>query len=205
MRAPRASRYSDMKSAGNYGEPLHRERQQDQDHADDDVADEVVGGCHHGEHHRRRHRPRRPRVHRPGARRQRHHTRTRRFGSDGNASRARARRHPRSALEGRAGHPDRRPAAGARRAVDPAAAFSRGGGGRALRRESAAPASTHPDRRHAHGASRAVVREADRAGHRGFLAARAPEVSRQSDRDRSRPGACPHAGRGAAEMLPAAT
>ena len=56
----------------------------------------------------------------------------------------------RRAVEGRARHPDGRPAARAGRAADPAAASSRSGRGRALRREGAASARADPDRRHAH-------------------------------------------------------
>ena len=89
---------------------------------------------------------------------------------------------PRRAVEGRAGHPDRRPAARARRAADSAAAPSRGGRSRALRREGAAPARADPDRRHARRDARALVPRSRRAGHRGVgapLAAR-PIRSRRS-------------------------
>ena len=49
------------------------------------------------------------------------------------------------------------PAAGARRAADPAAPSPRGRGGCALRREGSASARADPDRRHAHHAARAIV------------------------------------------------
>ena len=48
------------------------------------------------------------------------------------------------------GNPDRRSAPRPRRAAHPAAPSSRGGRGRALRRQGPAPARAHPDRRHAH-------------------------------------------------------
>ena len=71
------------------------------------------------------------------------------------------------AVEGRARDPDRRSAAGHRRAADPAAPSSRGGRGRPLRRQGPAPARAHPHRRHAHHAARPIVHPHRAAGHGG--------------------------------------
>ncbi len=66
------------------------------------------------------------------------------------------------------GHPHRGSAAGAGRAPDPAAAPSRGGGGRALRSEGPPSARAHPDRRHPHRAARAIVPRSRGARHRSL-------------------------------------
>ena len=105
--------------------------------------------------------------------RQRHDARARRIRSDGDAARrARSARQRVVLLEGRARHPDRRPAPRRRCPADPAAASSRSRRSRALRREGPAPARADPDRRHAHRAARAVVRRSRSARHRGLGAAR---------------------------------
>ena len=106
--------------------------------------------------------------------------RTRRIRSDGDSSGRAAGRAEGRALEGRPRDSHRGSAPGAGRAADSAAAPSRGGRGRALRREGAASARAHPDRRHADRAARPIVPRSRGAGHRSL---RAPI---DGDRTRSR-------------------
>ena len=114
---------------------------------------------------RRGHDARRSRLHRAGSRRKPDDARTRRIRSDGDASGRPAWRAEGRAVEGRPRDPHRGSAPGAGRAPDPAAAPSRGGGGRALRREGPASARAHPDRRHADRAARPIVPRSRGARH----------------------------------------
>ncbi len=128
-------------------------------------------------------------LHRLGARRHRDDARARRLGPDRDARRARARRRARRAVEGRGGHPDRRPARRARRAAAAAARPARGGRGRLLRRQGAAPARAHPARRHAHRAPRALLRAPGAAGDGGLDAQHARGLPGEGARHDPRPGA----------------
>ena len=112
----------------------------------------------------RRHDRRRARLHRPRARRQRHDDGPGRHRPVRDAARPCARREARGAVEGRAGHPHRRPAHGSRRAPDSAAAPSRGRRSRALRRQGPASSRADPDRRHPDRDARALVPAPDAPG-----------------------------------------
>ena len=115
--------------------------------------------------------------------------RARRIGSDGDA--ARADRWARASVvlwKDVPRHPDRRSAPRAGRAAHSAAASSRGGGSRALRRQGAAPARADPDRRHAHRAARPLVPRSASARHRGVGAPLDGDLSGQGAGDRARPG-----------------
>ena len=132
--------------------------------------------------------PGRPGIHRTGGGRKRRNPWTRRIRPDGHAARPFARSQAGGPLEGRAGHPDRRPTPRAGRATAAAASPSRGCRSRALRSQSAPSARTYSDRRHAHHPARPVVPRSFVARNRGLRAARARGVSGQGAGDRPRPG-----------------
>ena len=136
----------------------------------------------------RRHDRRRSGIHRPRTRWQRHDARPRRHRSHRDGAGAIAGRPAGDVVEGRARHHDRRSADGRRCARDSAAASSRSGRSRALRREGASPARVDPDRRHPHHAARAIVCRSVAAGHRSVGAPVVERISGQVARGASRPG-----------------
>ena len=130
----------------------------------------------------------RARLHRCGTGRRRHHARSRRLGSDRDSARAAAGGAVRRAVEGRARHPHRRSPARARRPAHSAAAPPRGGGGRALRRQGAAPARVDSARRHANSAPRQIVPRPESARHRSLRAPLRVRLPGQGAGDRPGPG-----------------